>query len=65
MLARNFPWRREGLEFWALLEVLYMGYMRARAHWDGDLRLKGPKVQVGCRTGTSGQGVEVKSYCIN
>lgn len=27
---------------------------------DGDLRLKGPKERVGWRTGTSGQGVEVK-----
>lgn len=27
---------------------------------DGDLRLKGPKDRVGWRTGTSGQGVEVK-----
>ncbi|XP_024934650.3 EP1-like glycoprotein 3 isoform X1 [Ziziphus jujuba] len=27
---------------------------------DGDLRLKGPKNRVGWRTGTSGQGVEVK-----
>lgn len=27
---------------------------------DGDLRLKGPKDQVGWRTGTFGQGVEVK-----
>jgi hypothetical protein len=29
---------------------------------DGDLRLKGPKEQVGRQTGTSGQGVEVKLY---
>lgn len=28
---------------------------------DGDLRLKGPKDRVGWRTGTSGQGVEVKA----
>ena len=27
---------------------------------DGDLQLKGPKERVGWRTGTSGQGVEVK-----
>ena len=27
---------------------------------DGDLRLKGPRGRVGWRTGTSGQGVEVK-----
>lgn len=27
---------------------------------DGDLRLKGPKDRVGWRTGTSGQGVQVK-----
>lgn len=28
---------------------------------DGDLRLTGPKERVGWRTGTSGQGVEVKA----
>lgn len=33
MLLGSFPWRCEGLEFWPLRKVLYMGYMCARANW--------------------------------
>ena len=31
---------------------------------DGDLRLKGPKERVGWKTGTSGQGVKVKTMTL-